>query len=66
MTIPDSCTIFDTYLLIPYDFLKFSLLLTFHSPGWAIFPTKRESKIFGLKNVTEREIREKILTFVIT
>ena len=49
-----SCTIFEACLI---NLLRFSELyfFTFHSPCWAIFQRKTKPKIFGLKNVRNRE-----------
>ena len=52
-----SCTIFEAYLVIPFDFLKFN----FHNslPKLGFFSQKkRKPKIFGLKNLMEIGIRK--------
>ena len=58
-----SCTIFEAYLINPYDFLKFNFS---HSTLQVrlFFVAKRKPKIFAFKNVMGRGFR-KILTFVI-
>ena len=64
MTVPGhSNVIFEAYLIIPYDFLKFNF--SHFTPQVRLFLVeKRKPKVFGFKNVMERGIK-KILTFVI-
>ena len=59
-----SCTIFEAHLInFLYDFLKL-YFPHFNPQARLVFVEKRKPKIFGFKNVMERENR-KILSFVI-